>query len=196
MISAVVLAAGQSQRMGQPKINLPWGETTVLGQILSVLHAVQVDEIVVVTGGIRPEAQPGWQDFPLVMVPNPRYRQSEMLDSFQIGLRRVHPQAEALLMVLGDQPQIQPGVVRSLLAAYARDKPALLVPSYQMRRGHPWLLRRGLIEAVLGLSGPATLRDFLHQYAAQTVYLSVDTESVLQDLDTPQDYARYNPGGG
>jgi len=68
-----------------------------------------------------------------------------------------------------------------------------MIPSYQMRRGHPWMLDRSLWAAALELRLPTTLRDFLNQHASLIHYLPVDTVSVLQDLDTPGDYERFRP---
>jgi molybdenum cofactor cytidylyltransferase len=66
------------------------------------------------------------------------------------------------------------------------------VPSYQLHRGHPWLVSRALWPAVFALHSPETLRDFLKQHAAQITYLPVESASILQDLDTPEDYDHYS----
>lgn len=194
MIAAIVLAAGQSRRMGAPKLNLPWGETTVLGQVLSTLLEAGLEEIVVVMGahplqGLEALAAQGVR-----AVVNPDYAQGEMLSSFQAGLRAVSPGSRAALLALGDQPQMEVEVVRAVLGVYRRDRPKLLIPSYQMRRGHPWMVSRELWEEILRLEPPASLREFLHAHAGEIQYLPVETETVLLDLDTPQDYERFHPG--
>ncbi len=193
MIGAVVLAGGHSRRMGQPKINLAWGETTVLGQIVQVLAKTPVGEIVIVTGPVAALPQPGWERLALRQISISQAEPGEMLDTFQMGLKQISPQAEAALVVLGDQPQIEVDVVRALLRAFEADQPALLIPSYRQRRGHPWLVRQDLFGQLFALRAPSTLRDFLQQHAGLIRYLVVDTESVLQDLDTPQDYDRFRP---
>jgi len=124
---------------------------------------------------------------------NPDYANGEMLLSLKIGLASIPDDIEAALIALGDQPQIEESVVQQVIAGYKQTKSSLVVPSYQMRRGHPWLLARPLWEAVLGLQPPSTLRDFLRNHAAEMKYIEVENPSIIQDLDTPNDYLRYRP---
>ena len=209
--AAIVLAAGQSKRMGQPKMILPWGQTTVIGQVVSTLLQAGVGEIVVVTGGAAQEMQAALQGQPVHLAANPAYAQGEMLSSVQVGLAALPADCPAALIVLGDQPQIEASVVEAILAEYHAHGSQLIVPSYQMRRGHPWLVGRALWPALLALQSPerlepslpardgpaggqaGTLRDFLNAHTEQICYLPVQTASVLQDLDTPQDYAQFKP---
>ena len=193
MIAGVVLAAGLSRRMGQPKMVLPWGDKTVVAQVVSVLMAAGVGPILVVTGGARLEVEAALADLPVEFAFNPDYADGEMVHSLQAGLRALLASCEAVLMALGDQPQIQTGVVAALIGAYREGGAALIVPSYEMRRGHPWVIDRSLWPGVLALQPPASLRDFLRENAGQIQYLVVDTPSVLQDIDTPEDYQRLRP---
>ena len=192
-IAAVVLAAGHSRRMGSPKLVLPWGNTTVIGQVINVLRRTGIQEIVVVTGGAQPEVGQALRGLPVRLVYNPQHAQSEMLSSFQVGLAALSADPAAILLVLGDQPQIQEGVITELIREYVETGAPLLVPSYQMRRGHPWLMDRSLMAAVLALREPATLRDFLNERSPNIRYIMVETPTVLQDLDTPGDYRTYRP---
>ncbi len=202
MISAIVLAAGLSRRMGTPKINLPWppsgeqvapaaaGARTVLGQVVITLVEAGLEDIRIVIGPVTPTEQPRWADLPVTLLHNPRYAEGEMLSSLQVGLAALPVTVQAALVVLGDQPYIQAQVVRSLLAAYAGAPCSLVIPSYRMHRGHPWLLPRPLWDEVLSLAPPLTLRDFLQVHAAEILYVPVDTPTILQDLDTPADYRK------
>jgi len=190
--AAVVLAAGQSRRMGRPKMILPWGQTTVIGQVVSVLFEAGVSQVVVVTGGAGAQVAEALQGQPVRLAENPAYADGEMLSSVQVGLAALPADCPAALIVLGDQPQIEAGVVKALLARYCAGASALIVPSYQMRRGHPWLIERCLWAELLE-PGASTMRDFLNAHAAEIDYLSVQTASVLQDLDTPHDYDRFKP---
>jgi len=194
-VAAVVLAAGQSKRMGKPKLVLPWGQDTVIGQVIRTLKHAGLEEIVVVTGSAAPLIEAALQGLGVRTLHNPDFADVEMLASCQMGLKALDARVEAALVVLGDQPQIEAGVVKSVLRLYAKSKPVLVVPSYQMHRGHPWLVARKLWPAILALQSQETLRDFLAQQAAHITYLPVESSSILQDLDTPADYDRYSRSG-
>ena len=194
MIAAIVMAAGLSRRMGSPKLVLPWGETTVIGRVVKVLSQAGVEEIVVVTGGGRQLVEAALKDAPARIVFNPRFEDDSMALSLQAGLNSLPEAIQAALVVLGDQPQIEVAAVRAILQAYREGHYLLIVPSYRQRRGHPWLLHRSLWREVLNLHPPKTLRDFLRDCSEHIHYLVVDTDSVVSDLDTPEDYKRERPG--
>jgi molybdenum cofactor cytidylyltransferase len=197
MIGAVVLAAGQSRRMGQPKLCLPWGKTTILGQVIETLAKAGLDEIVVVTGAARHEVEAAIAEqigqFPIRVVHNPAYEQTEMLGSIQTGLRALSDRVEAALIVLGDQPQVQERTVKLVVAAYRNHQAGLVIPSYNQRRGHPWLAARHLWPSLLALTPLQTPRDFLQAHAAQILYVPVEDDSILKDVDTPEEYASEKP---
>lgn len=193
MIAAVILAAGRSQRMGQPKMTLPWGDTTVIGRVCEVLLGAGVAQQVVVTGGAHAEVVEALANFPVQVVFNGLFAQQEMLTSFQVGLRQLDEDIQAALVCLGDQPQIERRLVVRLMEEYEQSGAGLIVPSYQMRRGHPWLLDRSYWQDVLALAPAYSLRDFLNQHQSEIHYLAVDSRSVLLDLDTPEDYQKMRP---
>jgi molybdenum cofactor cytidylyltransferase len=193
MIAAIVLAAGLSRRMGRPKLALPWRDTTVIGQVVAVLAAAGINEILVVTGGASQEIEAALSAAPVRLVFNPRFEASEMIDSLQVGLAQLSSSVEATLVALGDQPQIQLPVVQAIMESYTEHPAGLIVPSYQMKRGHPWLVVRPLWSELSQLCPPQTLRDFLGRHVADIRYLPVSTDTILRDLDTPADYAREKP---
>jgi molybdenum cofactor cytidylyltransferase len=192
-VGAVILAAGKSKRMGKPKLNLPWGDTTVIGQVVRVLAQAGLGQIVVVTGGAHAEVEAALSGLTARVTPNPDYDEGEMTSSLQVGLSALDGETEAALVALGDQPQIQLVVVESVLAEYDRTQAPLVVPSFQMRRGHPWIIARSFWPLVSQLRPPVTLRDLLASYQDRIAYVTVDTDTIIQDLDTPDDYQRYRP---
>jgi molybdenum cofactor cytidylyltransferase len=196
MISAIVLAAGLSQRMGVPKMTLPWGSTTVIGQVVSVLTQAGVEDILVVTGGARQQVEEALKKLPARPVFNPRYGEDHMLLSLQVGLVNLPEGSAATLVALGDQPQMQVAVVKAVLEAYQVTGAALVVPSFKMRRGHPWLVDHSLWSEILTLQPPQTMRQVLNIHAGQIYYLPVDNASILRDLDTPEDYESERPPVG
>jgi molybdenum cofactor cytidylyltransferase len=193
MISAIVLAAGESRRMGQPKMLLPWGESTVLGQVISVLRSAGVEDIVTITGGFREQVEAIATRKGSRVVFNPEYASNEMLSSIQCGLRSLKAEAEATLICLGDQPQVQERSVRRVTETFEKSRSRLVVPSYQMRRGHPWLVARSLWGEILAMMSPQSPRDLLNAHSNEIEYVNVDNPSILQDLDTPEDYLKFKP---
>jgi molybdenum cofactor cytidylyltransferase len=193
LISAIILAAGLSRRMGRPKLTLPWGSTTVIRQVASTLLDAGIEDIIVVRGDAQQNIVDAMVGLNVRVISNSPDAADEMLVSFQTGLRAAPSNSEAAFVCLGDQPQIQSEVVQGLLAEYNKYHPALLVPSYQKRRGHPWLVTRNLWEDILGMESPQNLRDFLNQNQALIRYFMVNTPTILYDLDTPADYERHKP---
>ena len=128
-VGAVVLAAGLSSRMGQPKVLLPWERGTILEHILQQLALARVREMVVVTGHRADDVARAAAAWEPTIAFNPAYAQGEMLSSLQTGLRALPDTVSAALIVLGDQPRLQPAVVHALLAAYAEGKGDIIAPA-------------------------------------------------------------------
>ncbi len=193
-MAAVVLAAGLSQRMGRPKMVLPWGSTTVIGQVVETVQSAGIPNIYVITGGERQQIEQALLGKDIHAVYNPDYLNGEMLVSFQAGLRALPDWVETVLVVLGDQPQIQASTIESVLMKSEVESEKIIVPSYHFQRGHPWLLPRKWWDEVLTLAPPSTLKDFLNHHASQILYVNVETPSILMDLDTPEDFQQNQPG--
>jgi len=192
MITALILAAGQSKRMGQPKMILPWGETTVLGQVIATFKAAGVEDIIVITGGDREQVE-RLVSASSRTVFNPGYAEGEMLSSLQMGLGNLKPGAEAILVGLGDQPQVRERSVQLVLEEYTKSRASLVVPSFEMRRGHPWLVTRQHWDEILQMRFPESPRDFLNRHAKNICYVEVEDPGILKDLDTPEDYWKSRP---
>jgi len=193
MISAVVLAAGQSTRMGNPKMLLPWGQMTVIEKVISTLSEAGIDDLHVVTGGNRQDIEGALTRYRVNFSYNPDYTNGEMLSSVKIGLNSIAGDSEAALIVLGDQPQIESQVVELIVEGYHASHNKIIVPSFQMHRGHPWLIDKILWKDIIELTPPQTLRDYLVKNQARISYINVDTPSIIQDLDTPRDYQTQRP---
>ena len=101
-------------------------------------------------------------------------------------------------MVLGDQPRIQPKVVNQVLMAYAEGKGRIVAPTYQGDRGHPLLIDRRYWPELMAMPPGGAPRDVINKYKSEMALVPVETDSVLQDVDTPDDYkrARWQAGIG
>lgn len=198
MISAVILAAGKSRRMGEQKLLMPWGENTVIQHVVSVFAEADLDEILVVTGSHREAIETNIaelkKDYPVRGVFNENFSTGEMLSSIQCGLRELTSGgSRAALIALGDQPQVRARSVRRVRDAFQQNGSPLVVPSYQMRRGHPWLVARELWDELLDLTPHQTPREFLDRHKEAIYYVDADDASVLADLDTPSEYHAARP---
>ena len=198
MITAIILAAGKSTRMGSPKMLLSWADITVLEHVISIFAKAEIEDILVVTGGAREQVDEviaGCKNkYPVRSVFNEIYSNGEMLASIQCGLRQVTDKnVEAVMIGLGDQPQVEERSVQLLRDTYLQTQSPLIVPSFQMHRGHPWLAAGSLWEEILELHPPQTPRDFLNAHAKDIRYIDIDTPSILADLDTPEEYRASRP---
>jgi len=198
MISAIILAAGESRRMGEPKMLMKWGRGTVLGHVISVFATAGVGDILVITGSDREkiEALVAEQahNHPVRCAFNRDYKSGGMLSSIQCGLHDLaDKETGAGLIGLGDQPQVEARSVELIRDMYERTSHPLVLPSHQMRRGHPWLVRRELWGEILDLKPPQTPRDFLERHAADIHYVEMGNPSIFADLDTPADYLKARP---
>ncbi len=190
-VGAVILAAGQSQRMGRPKLLLPWGKTsTIIRQVCQQVLACQPYETVVVTGEMKEAIQAQVADLPVRVIYNPFAAEGEILSSLQIGLQTIWRTSDACLVVLGDQPTIEQEVISEVLLTYAKGHGQIIVPAYKKRRGHPLIIDRSLWQAVMDLPQGAAPRDMLRANPQAIYELPVNTPSVLDDIDTPEDYNR------
>ncbi len=193
MISVIILAAGESKRMGQPKMLLPWGTATVLGQVIATFQEAGIEDILVVTGGAHEQVEKVVKQHQVLSIFNDQYANGEMLSSLQLGLRMQSSQTEAALIGLGDQPQVQARTVRLICKRFQQGKARLIVPSFQRRRGHPWLVEQSLWQELLEMKSPQSPRDFLHEHANEIDYVEVDTSTIFADIDTPEDYQTSHP---
>lgn len=189
-VGAIILAAGQSTRMGEPKLLLPWDRETIIRRVCSQVAACGLYEIVVVAGALEEEIHKQVQDLPVRVVFNPRYAQGEMLSSLQVGLQAIWQTCDACLVVLGDQPMIQPDIIRALLDAYNRGMGELIAPSYHQRRGHPLIIGKKYWEGIMALPSGGAPRDLLRAHPDEIYHLIVETDTILGDIDTPEDYRR------
>lgn len=193
MISAIILAAGDSRRMGQPKMLLPWGNLTVIEHVVNTFLRAGIEDVLVITGGAHEKVCSALAPYPIRKIHNQDYATGEMLSSIQSGIRHLSGGTRAAIIGLGDQPQIQENSIRTIFEAYRASGSSLVVPSFERKRGHPWLVARSLWDELLALQPPQTPRDFLNKHSAQIQYVNMDTPTILADLDTPDDYQKSHP---
>jgi molybdenum cofactor cytidylyltransferase len=189
MICAIVLAAGESRRMGAKKLLLPFGSTTVIGHIVDQLLGSVVDQVIVAVGHEVDRIIQELADRPVEIVTNPDYK-TGMLSSVRCGLRVLPQQAEAVMIALGDQPAITSELVDETVRAFRSTDKGILVPVYAGRRGHPLLFAKHYRDEILTSFDDVGLRGLLHAHPADVFELNASTSAVLSDMDRPEDYRR------
>jgi molybdenum cofactor cytidylyltransferase len=194
MISAIVLAAGASRRMGRPKPLISLGGRTILQHVLDHLRAADVDEIVVVLGHRAEDILPTLRGMRCRVVINYHYALG-MSSSIQRGLQVVHPRAGAVLVALGDQPYVRPDVINRLLRAFRRNYRSIVVPTFGGQRGHPVLFGRKVWPRLLNLRGDVGGKKLLRRHPEDVFEVEVDDRGVLLDLDRPEDADRKASSG-
>jgi molybdenum cofactor cytidylyltransferase len=192
-VTAVVLAAGQAKRMGQTKQLLPWGETTVLAQVLRNVEASAVHNILVVTGHEAEKVEQIATESGAETVFNPVYGAGEMVSSLQTAVSHLPDHIAAVLVVLADQPMVETAVIDQLLEAYWQQKGRLIAPVYQGKRGNPVLIDRAYFAELLDLPADSAPRHLLRRHESDLHLVPVASDSVLHDLDHPGEYERWRP---
>ncbi len=195
-IGAVVLAAGLSSRMGVQKLLLPWKGKTVIETVVDTLMLSKIAEIVVVTGRDAEQIASTLKSKPVQIIYNPDFADGNMVTSLCTGLNALQNRVDAILMVLADQPQILETTVKLLVDEWNQNPVSLCIPSYQMHRGHPWVIPARLWGNLTTLDSHQTLRDFIRINEHEIQYVVVETATILADLDTPEDYAKQKSMNG
>jgi molybdenum cofactor cytidylyltransferase len=182
--AGVILAAGESSRMGFPKALLRYRDQTFLDTLIG-LFTVRCSPVIVVLGAHaeRIRANVGrTAEFTV----NPDYTHG-MTTSLQCGLRAVGADAEGVLFTLVDHPAVAVETVDALLA----DSDTLLrVPRYQGRRGHPIWFARDLIPEFLAIPEGGAARDVVRAHAAETAFLDLDDPGIVADIDDAEAYLK------
>ena len=192
-IVAIILAAGESKRMGRSKQLLPWGNTTILGQTIDHVQAADLDGVLVVTGALRAEVGEIAAMRGVQTVHNPDFAIVDLMGSLQTGLKYLlsHQSPAAVVVILGDLPFITPEVIDQVTAAYRAGHGPIVVPTYRGRRGHPVLFGEKLFDAILKFPPGGRPRELLAARETEVAELAVNSEGILRDIDTPLDYDRW-----
>ena len=191
MNAAILLAAGESTRMGRPKQLLDWhGRPLVVAQIETLLDA-GCRPVVVVLGAHANSIRPILPSRSTVQVTTNRYWREGRASSIRTGARSVPPVAEAVIVTSVDQPT-EPSVVERLHHALDSDHDALIaVPRHDGRNGHPPMFRSELLPELSAVSERQQgLRQIRRRYAGRTIFVEMDNPIVTLNLNTPEEYQR------
>ena len=187
MISAILLAAGESNRMGQPKQLMPFGQITIVERTIDNLLNSAVSETIVVLGYKDEEIRKTIAGKPIKIAINPDYQQG-MSTSIIAGLKQVDKRARAVLIALGDQPFVNSQTITSLVEAFIANNRGILIPVYQGRRGNPVIFAIEYKGELLNLKGDVGGREIIKRHPDDVLEVAVNCEGVLLDIDTMENY--------
>ena len=192
----VILAAGESSRMGRDKALLAWppraGRSTFLSATIELLQAPS-DMVIVVAGKNADSLRPIVYAAAGYLVEN-RHPERGQFSSLQIGLQEVLNRGrDAAIVALVDRPPAQPSTLARLCEAFSDAYESgkwAVVPEYEGRHGHPILIGREMIEAFLRAPVASTAREVEHSLQPHILYVPVDDPNVVANVNTPEDYER------
>ena len=188
-VTGIILAAGIAARMGRIKQLLPFNGRPVLQDVVDQARRAPLDQIVLVLGHAADEIRQELELEDVLVVINTQYPHGQST-SLRAGLAAVRPHMDAAMFILGDQPLVPAGVFEQLLDAHARVRSAFVIPTHGGRRGNPVLVDRAVFPHLAALTGDVGARVLFDLFHEQIQEVEIDSDTILLDLDTWDDYLR------
>ncbi len=193
MISGIVLAAGESRRMGSPKALLDYQGRTFIENICNAFVTAGVDELIVVLGAHEHEekiraAVPDHRVLRVTL--NPRHRLGQ-LSSLMVGIHALSSESEAAVVNLVDHPLVKAETIQALMSSFRADPLTIIIASYQGRRGHPVLFSSLVYGEILAAPLDRGAKVVVRKDPDRVREVCLDDPGIRADIDTPKAYARW-----
>ena len=190
MIAGLILAAGESRRMGRDKALLTYRGRTFLETIISNLGAAGIKNVTVVLGHHAEAIQRAVDVGTVRVVINQEYQRGQT-SSLQLGLAAAAADSpEAIILCLVDHPAISPEVIAELRKRFESTRPPVLIPTYKGERGHPVVIGQKLFPELLALLPAEPANAVIRKYRNETQFVEVTDRGILIDVDDPPTYER------
>lgn len=183
MVSAILLAAGESKRMGRLKQLMPLGNSTIVEQTIDNLLSSKACEVIVVVGCRAEEVMKRIATKPIKIAVNPIYHQG-MGTSIVAGLSQVDSKAQAVMLALGDQPFVDSQTINKLIDEFDTHDKGIAIPVYRGRRGHPTIFSLKYKAQLSELKGDIGGREIIREHLEDILEVAVDCEGINIDIDT------------
>lgn len=191
MISLIVLAAGKSTRMKENKLLLKLNGDTLIEHVVKVAKGSNADEVVVVLGYEAMKIKEQLAKIGCKLAINENYMKGQS-ESVKVGLSAISSNAEAVMILPADVALIEPESINRVVEEYMRSKNRIVIASHQQQSGHPILLDRTLFPEVSRIDEDAQgLKAVINRHRAEINYVEVDTENVLTDIDTREEFDKH-----
>jgi molybdenum cofactor cytidylyltransferase len=188
-IWAVILAAGESKRMGSPKMLLPFNGSTMIECVITNVTKSDVDKIIVVLGAAKEALIQLTGKWHIEYCYNENYKEG-MLSSVQCGFKNLPSGCKASLVFQGDQPLITSDTINTVINAYLSSEKGIVVPVYKNKRGHPILIDMKYRDDIDNLSPDKGLRSLAYMFPADVLEVETDESGILRDFDTYNQYTK------
>ena len=195
MISAVILSAGESSRMGQPKALLPIDGQTFIEKIVGALREAQVGKVIVVLGHDAEEMRRRIEHLPVEILVNPNYKLGQ-LSSLQIAVRRLEADGDCdgMLVHLVDHPYIDAKLVKVMIERFYDGGKLIVVPRHGNKRGHPVIFSCKLFGELLAAPMDQGAKAVVNAHRDDTLEIDTQDSGVTVDIDTPELYRQHVKG--
>ena len=195
MIVAIVLSAGESSRMGNPKALLPIGGVSFIEEIVRALKGTKIDRIIVVLGHHAEEIRKRIAHLPVTFVVNRDYAKGQ-LSSLIVAIRslaaeKTTEKIDGVLVHLVDHPFISPALVDHMIDRFYETKKLIVIPRCGGRRGHPVIFSSRLFPELLSAPLEKGAKVIVHAHRDETLEIETDFAGVTIDIDTPEEYRQY-----
>lgn len=188
-IWAVILAAGESKRMGTPKMLLPFNGSTMIRNVIQNVSESDISKIMVVLGAHKEKISMEIEKLPVRTCFNDDFSQG-MLTSVKCGVRNLPSGFDAVLVFQGDQPLIRPATINKIINSYTSSNKSLAIPVYKNRRGHPLLVDKKYTIDIEKISPDKGLNTLAEQYSHDVLEVETDDPGILRDFDTYEEYLK------
>jgi molybdenum cofactor cytidylyltransferase len=186
---AIILAAGESKRMGSPKMLLTFNGRTMIENVIANVLESKVDKIIVVLGAYRDALVELISKLPVMYCYNDNYKNG-MLSSVQCGFRNLPSDFKAVLVFQGDQPLITFDAINVVIDAYLSSGKGIVIPVYKDRRGHPILIDIKYRDEIERLNPDKGLRSLACMFSDDVLEVDTDESGILTDFDTYEQYKK------
>jgi molybdenum cofactor cytidylyltransferase len=190
VLAAVVLAGGESRRMGSAKALLPYNHHTFVEHLVEVTQHPRVGAQRVVVGAHAKEIRERAGLDPAIVIENPEWQQGQ-LSSIKAAIRSLEGTAtEGMLLALVDHPLISSGVISSLIRAFDKTKKPIVLPVFNGKRGHPVIFASGLYQELLAAPLDTGARVVVWNHSLEIHEVPTDEEGVIMNLNDPDAFRR------
>jgi molybdenum cofactor cytidylyltransferase len=185
----LILAAGESKRMGTQKLLLPLRGKPILQHVVDLALSLGAKETVAVIGSNAEDIRSKIDFGPVKVAVNPNYKLG-LSTSLRVGIESFESEVDAYLVMLGDQPLVRRNTILTLLGQHWKHGPLMTIPLYGGIRGNPVVLSSQLVPEIEYLEGDSGAKQLTQKHSGKVMWVEVDDPGVLVDVDTPHDYQK------